>query len=265
MSASLDRTVVRALTQRIEAKAEQLRESGRLDRRGFVRLFSLGVVAPLVSACSLPGSDGVQRLLKETGQANEKLERWLLRTANASDRVPRGVPIAGEAFPSYFISPQVPVWNVDMKGPWVLTVGGAVKNPVTLSFDEVRKLATHTHTVQHYCVEGWNAAAQFQGISMQALARLVRPLSSAGYVDFASFDNNYHESWDVESALHRQTLVVVAKDNVPLSPAYGAPARVHSPIKLGYKNTKYLTSITFMTAPNGGHWSDAGYEWFGGT
>ena len=83
-------------------------------------------------------------------------------------------------------------------------------------------------------------------------------------MDFQSFDDDYHESWDVESALHPQTLVVYAKDGELLTPAYGAPARVHSPVKLGYKNTKYLTKIVFMPDRNGGYWSDRGYEWYGG-
>jgi DMSO/TMAO reductase YedYZ molybdopterin-dependent catalytic subunit len=126
-------------------------------------------------------------------------------------------------------------------------------------------LATQTQRVHHYCVEGWNAVAQFQGVPFSRIAAMARPDPNAGYVDFSSFDQGYHESWDVESTMHPQTLIVVAKDGVPLSPAYGAPARVHSPIKLGYKNTKYLTRITFMTERNGGYWSDEGYEWFGGT
>ena len=46
---------------------------------------------------------------------------------------------------------------------------------------------------------------------------------------------------------------------------HGAPARVHSPVKLGYKNTKYLTRVVFMPMQNGGYWSDQGYEWYGGT
>jgi DMSO/TMAO reductase YedYZ molybdopterin-dependent catalytic subunit len=83
-------------------------------------------------------------------------------------------------------------------------------------------------------------------------------------VDFQSFDDDYHESWDIESATHPQTLVVYAKDGAALSPAYGAPARVHSPVKLGYKNTKYLTAIVFLPERNGGYWSDRGYEWYGG-
>jgi DMSO/TMAO reductase YedYZ molybdopterin-dependent catalytic subunit len=152
-----------------------------------------------------------------------------------------------------------------MYGEWALKVDGAVRTPLTLTADDVRRLATRTQTVHHYCVEGWSALARFNGIPFTELVRLAQPLSSAGYVNFASFDNNYHESWDIESAVHPQTLVVVGKEDQPLSPMYGAPARIHSPVKLGYKNTKYLTTITFMTAPNGGYWSDKGYEWFGGT
>ena len=78
-------------------------------------------------------------------------------------------------------------------------------------------------------------------------------------------EHDYHESWDVESATHPQTLVAYGKDGHLLSAAYGAPARLHSPVKLGYKNTKYLTRLVFMAERNGGYWTDAGYEWYGGT
>ena len=94
---------------------------------------------------------------------------------------------------------------------------------------------------------------------------MVEPTGDASYVDFQSFDSGYHESWDIESALHPQTLIAIAMDGRPLGASHGAPARVHSPVKLGYKNTKYLTRIVFMPARNGGYWTDRGYEWYGGT
>ena len=46
--------------------------------------------------------------------------------------------------------------------------------------------------------------------------------------------------------MHPQTLVAYGMDGKMLEAAHGAPARVHSPVKLGYKNTKYLTRIVFM-------------------
>ena len=45
----------------------------------------------------------------------------------------------------------------------------------------------------------------------------------------------------------------------------GDHARVHSPVKLGYKNSKYLTEIVFRRNHTGGYWTDRGYEWHGGT
>ncbi len=47
-------------------------------------------------------------------------------------------------------------------------------------------------------------------------------------------------------------------------PDHGAPLRLCAPHKLGYKLTKYLTTITFTTERPGGYWEDQGYPWFGG-
>jgi DMSO/TMAO reductase YedYZ molybdopterin-dependent catalytic subunit len=107
--------------------------------------------------------------------------------------------------------------------------------------------------------------AKWTGARFGDLAKLVQPTPDAGYVDFQSFDSDYHESWDIESAMHPQTLIAYAMDGHWLAADHGAPARLHSPIKLGYKNTKYLTRIVFLPQRNGGYWSDRGYEWFAGT
>jgi DMSO/TMAO reductase YedYZ molybdopterin-dependent catalytic subunit len=97
------------------------------------------------------------------------------------------------------------------------------------------------------------------------LARAAGALPEARYVDFQSFDAGYHESWDLESATHPQTLVAYGGDGRALGPAHGAPARLHSPVKLGYKSVKYLTRVVFLAERNGGYWSDRGYEWYAGT
>ncbi len=76
---------------------------------------------------------------------------------------------------------------------------------------------------------------------------------------------DYHECWDIESATHPQTIVAYGMDGHLLDAAHGAPARLHSPAKLGYKNTKYLTQLVFRSDRTGGYWSDQGYEWYGGT
>jgi hypothetical protein len=143
-------------------------------------------------------------------------------------------------------------------------VSAALHVPVIRGPDELKDLPRTELRLEHFCVEGWSAVAVRTGVLLRELARRADVSPDARYVDFDSFDDGYHESWDIESAMHPQTLVVYAKDGAALTPAYGAPARLHSPVKLGYKNTKYLTKIMFMPERNGGYWSDRGYEWYGG-
>src|ERR1700676_3670341 len=150
------------------------------------------------------------------------------------DRATSSVAAAGNKFPSYFVSDVVPTLDTAGLAAWRLEVGGMVGKPLSLTLDDLMKLERTTHRVNHYCVEGWTAVIELTGVPFASLASLAQADPKAGYVDFQSFDNGYHESWDIESALHPQTLIVYAKDGMLLPPAYGAPARVHSPVKLGY-------------------------------
>lgn len=234
------------------------------DRRQFLRTGGVSLAALALGACNSAGPKQAKALLKFAAEQNERLEQLLVRNT-ALDQGSPGARIAGEKFPRYFISDSVPLWDESVRGSWRLEVGGMVEKPLSLSVDDLQRLPRVTQRVNHFCVEGWTAVVEFGGVRLRDLAGLVKPDKSAQFVDFQSFDKGYHESWDLESAMHPQTLIAYAKDGQPLSPVYGAPARVHSPMKLGYKNTKYLTRIEFMPARNGGYWSDKGYEWFGGT
>jgi len=247
----------------VEKAVEQLRASGQLERRDFLRLGTAALGSVLLSACNSQGPKWADRWLKTAEKNNEKVERWLFSHTHINKGSPNAY-VAGSKFPSYFISDTVPMWDY-AKSPWTLEIGGAVKNPMRLNMTELMSVRSKRQRVDHFCVEGWTAVAILTGAPMSEIARIVQPTSDAQYVDFVSFDKGYHESWDIESALHPQTMIAYAKEDVLLSPAYGAPARVHSPVKLGYKNTKYLTQIMFMPKRNGGYWSDIGYEWYGGT
>lgn len=234
-----------------------------MKRRDFLEGLALTSSA-LLAACNAQGAPSLRKLVRRVERTNEELERALY-SGERTNRVSRDAALAGDAFPSYFISPTVPVWDPAARGPWRLEVGGAVRRPLSLSLDDLVAMRGTTQRVDHFCVEGWTARAEFTGVRLSALAALAEPTPDAGYVDFQSFDKGYHESWDLESAMHPQTVVAYAVNGHYLNAFQGAPARVHSPVKLGYKNTKYLTRILFMPARNGGYWSDQGYEWYGGT
>jgi hypothetical protein len=158
-------------------------------------------------------------------------------------------------------------WMLPIKGNsgFVLETDFNVSSDALFAtLDDLTKLRSVSQRVDHFCVEGWTARAEWTGVRVSELARLAGATSDAQYVDFQSFDSDYHESWDIESALHPQTLVAYGMDRAMLGPGHGAPARVHSPVKLGYKNTKYLTKVLFMPTRAGGYWSDRGYEWYAG-
>lgn len=74
----------------------------------------------------------------------------------------------------------------------------------------------------------------------------------------------YYSTWDIESSLHPQTILAYGMNGRPLYADHGAPLRLYSPVKLGYKNVKYLTEGNFLPTRAGGYWQDQGYDWYGG-
>jgi DMSO/TMAO reductase YedYZ molybdopterin-dependent catalytic subunit len=235
-----------------------------MNRRTFLAMTGAGAAAAALAGCDSFGSRRFEPALALAQRGNERVERLLFRH-RSEDRVPGGARLTGRSFPQYFVSDEVPVWDEAARGVWRLEVSGAVGRPLSLSLQDLLGMRRTAQTVDHYCVEGWTARAQWMGVRVSDIARAAGVTADAQYVDFQSFDSDYHESWDMDSAMHPQTLIAYAIDGRFLNAGQGAPARVHSPIKLGYKNTKYLTRVVFLPTRNGGYWSDRGYEWYAGT
>ncbi len=257
------KNIVTRADRLMDRAVESARSAGKVDRRDFLRLGTLTLGGALLTACNSTGPAWADRWLNTAEKQNERVERWLFSHTSINKGSPNA-KLAGDKFPSYFISDTVPKWDYAAR-PWFLEISGAVRKPMKMTMAELMSVSSKRQRVDHFCVEGWTAVEILTGAPMTEIARIVQPTSDAQYVDFASFDKDYHESWDMESALHPQTVIAYAKEDMLLTPAYGAPARVYSPTKLGYKNTKYLTKIVFMPQRNGGYWTDLGYEWYGGT
>jgi DMSO/TMAO reductase YedYZ molybdopterin-dependent catalytic subunit len=194
---------------------------------------------------------------------NDRVQGTLLSGSEA--RLPTAVTTAGE-FPSYYIGPAMPI----VPAGWALKVGGLVARPRSFSLDDLARLPRTDARIEHHCVEGWSAVADWHGVRVADLAEVVGADPRADYVELKSFDTSsdgesYWSSWDRESAFHRQTLLAYGMNGRPLSIEYGAPVRLYSAVKLGYKNVKYLTEVNFLDRMTGGYWEDLGYEWFAGT
>jgi DMSO/TMAO reductase YedYZ molybdopterin-dependent catalytic subunit len=231
------------------------------DRRDFLRLAAAAGTASLVAACAWDGGDTLRPALLDVSRLNDWVgEKLLFSPARLARTYPESQRTL--MLPSYFVSREMPV----LKDPraWRLRVDGLVQRPLSLALDDLVQMPRVSYTVKHHCVEGWTAIATWHGVALRTIVERCQPLAAARYINFVSFDSGYSNGWDMASALHPQTILAYGMNNRPLPPAHGAPLRLYSPTKLGYKLTKYLVSMTFTDTRPGGYWEDQGYPWFGG-
>lgn len=228
-----------------------------LSRRQLLQWSGLSVAGSLLTGC------GSNLFSEQLGQTFEPLNQRVGTLLLSQNPVPE--------FPTSAIQPDKLLINTFDRTPQIdpakfrLTIDGAVDHPLQLGLAEIQQLPFTSMVIRHVCVEGWAAIVQWGGVRLQELAKLVHPKPGVRYVYFKSADG-YYESWDLASSLHPQTLMVYQKNGAPLSVDNGAPLRLASPIKLGYKQSKWVTQITFLNdlLPTKGYWEDQGYEWFAG-
>jgi DMSO/TMAO reductase YedYZ molybdopterin-dependent catalytic subunit len=227
------------------------------SRRRLLQLSGLSGVGLLLNSCGLnPLSESVGNW---TEPLNQKFEELLL----SQKPVPE--------FPLSAIEPDKLLINTFDFTPKLdltkfrLTIDGEVDSPMQLSLAEIQKLPLTSMVIRHVCVEGWAAIVQWGGVRLRELIAMAKPKPGVRYVYFQSADG-YSESWDLASCLHPQTLLAYQKNGAPLPIANGAPLRLAAPIKLGYKQSKWVTQVTLVSQllPSKGYWEDQGYEWFAG-
>jgi DMSO/TMAO reductase YedYZ molybdopterin-dependent catalytic subunit len=230
------------------------------SRRGFLAsgLRGAGLIALSGIGCdSMRPRDG---FLGAMERVNERFQRALFDPRRLAPELPEEDESDLEDFPAYKVSEIYP----DVPAGWALTVRGLVARPLFLSAADLQRLPRTRVRVRHHCVEGWSAVAAWDGVRVSELARLAGADPRARYVEFRSFEGGYYSSWDVESALHPQTILAYGMNGGPLAREYGAPLRLYSAVKLGYKMVKYVTELSFLPVRTGGYWEDRGYEWFAG-
>jgi DMSO/TMAO reductase YedYZ molybdopterin-dependent catalytic subunit len=230
----------------------------QLSRRRLLQLSTLSGAGLLLNSCGLAQlSEPIGNLSEPL---NQRVEELLLKPQTPVPEYPKSA-----------IQPEALLVNTYDETPQIdpeqyrLQIDGAVNLPMQLSLTDLQKLPLTEMVIQHVCVEGWAAIVQWGGVRLRDLAALVQPTAKARYLYFESGDR-YYESWDIASALHPQTLMAYQKNGEALSIDNGAPLRLASPIKLGYKQSKWVTRITFMEQlpAQTGYWEDQGYEWFAG-
>ncbi len=228
-----------------------------LSRRRLLQISGLSGMGVLLGGC------GTTLFSNEVGQVFEPLNQAVDEALLTQSPV--------QEFPISAIEPDKLLINTFDMTPQIdplqfrLTIDGEVGRPMQLSMADLQALPLTSMVIRHVCVEGWAAIVQWGGVRLQDLIQLAQPKSGVRYVYFKSADG-YYESWDLASAVHPQTLMAYQKNGQPLPIENGAPLRLAAPIKLGYKQSKWVTQIKLVSElmPTKGYWEDLGYDWFGG-
>lgn len=172
---------------------------------------------------------------------------------------------------------------------WSLSIGGAVRNALTLDLDELRALPPHTVDVTMECAgngrsfvtplpsgQPWKLGAvstgTFAGVRLRDVLERAGVDAGAVEVRFAGADAGsvgpdrtvrFERSLPVERAMHPDVVLAWEMNGEPLRPPHGYPLRLVVPGWYGVASVKWLTEIQVLDAPFDGHFQTERYIYVG--
>ncbi len=144
--------------------------------------------------------------------------------------------------------------------PWTVTFDGLVEEERTVDIDTlVRAMPLEERVYRLRCVEAWAMTVPWSGFPMAALVDYARPLGSARYVRMETFQDPdvapgqrqfwypwpYVEGLTIEEATNELAFMVTGLYGRPVPKQNGAPLRLATPWKYGFKSAKSLVRFTF--------------------
>jgi DMSO/TMAO reductase YedYZ molybdopterin-dependent catalytic subunit len=265
--------------QLIKVAPSVLRHWTRRD----VLLFGAGAIAALAAGGSLLPQATLERLGVIHGNKTWPRKEWFLnRALRIDDDVAEALYSKNRLVPTYAKSQITPLknnYNGATPDPgyipdWHLTLEGLASGS-TVSLN-IRTLLTrfqvHEEITRLVCVEGWSAIAWWSGLRFDDLLRAYPPASQAKWVrvdssvnlDASGNPDPYFASLDLPTARHPQTLLATHFNGQPLTVDHGAPLRLLVPVKLGLKNVKAITKLSFVAEEPRDYWAERGYSRYDG-
>ena len=157
--------------------------------------------------------------------------------------------------------------------PWQVEVSGLVDKPRVFEIDDLLKLAPQEERIyRHRCVEGWSMVIPWAGFAVAELLKQVEPLSSARYVTFQTLldpkrmpnqntgvlDWPYVEGLRLDEAMHPLAILATGMYGQAMPPQDGAPIRLVTPWKYGFKSIKSIVKISLVASQPPTTWN---VEW----
>jgi methionine sulfoxide reductase catalytic subunit len=155
--------------------------------------------------------------------------------------------------------------------PWQIKVGGLVEKPLTLDLDDLLKRMPLEERVYRFrCVEAWAMTVPWTGFPLASLIKLADPKPNAKFVRFVTVQRPdqmpgipeqnwypwpYFEALRIDEAMNPLALVVTGLYGKPLPKQNGAPVRIITPWKYGYKSIKSIVEINFTDKQPSTFWN----------
>ncbi len=137
-----------------------------------------------------------------------------------------------------------------------------------LAMDDITRLPRHEIVLQFKCIEGWSQIVRWAGVRMADFLEAYPPALVNGkeprYVYMETPDGDYYVGYDMHVCRHPQTLLVTEMMGEPLTQSHGAPLRLYTPTKYGYKQIKRIGLIAYTDEKPDDYWTELGYDWYGG-
>jgi DMSO/TMAO reductase YedYZ molybdopterin-dependent catalytic subunit len=177
-------------------------------------------------------------------------------TSGFSQALGNLLPVGGWRI--YTISGSMPIFD---ERSYRLEITGLVRNPVQLTYAQLRGLPRAHQVSNFHCVTGWSVDnVRWGGVRFRDLLALAEPLPSAKAIRFVSLEQPYNDSLSLDQARLPNVMLAVDMDGQPLSRPHGSPARVVIPEMYGYKGVKWLTKMELVDHQPTGYWEGLGYD-----
>ena len=221
-----------------------------------------------------PSADGVLKLVQDGGPT----KRWVKNPvvfdfiSDFSDKVPLADRLDADTV--NFVSQQslfslaigrVP--EIDI-GEYSLAIMGLVRNPTTLTYDEIQKLPQVSiyatlETISNPPGGRMIGNAIWTGVPFSSILEMAGPEKGALEVAFHCLDG-YSTSITMDEAMKDSVILAYRANGEPLSPTHGFPVRLVIPEKYGMKWPKWINEIEIVDYDYKGYWEMRGWSDYAG-
>jgi DMSO/TMAO reductase YedYZ molybdopterin-dependent catalytic subunit len=231
-----------------------------IDRRKLLRgAMSLGALS-FLTGCDISDRQSVQGALRTVSSFNDRVQALLFNPNKLAPTYSVDQVVKPPRFNAYYEIEDVK--PIDL-ATWKLELSGLISDKRPWTLDQVYALPEQEVIIKHICVEGWDYIGQWSGPNLRDFLTRIGADLTAKYVAFHGNDD-YMECIDMASALHPQTILATKYAGEPITDPYGAPLRLRTAVKLGFKNPKWIRAIEVTNTYPGGFWEDQGFNWFAG-